>query len=72
MVDVYDGAYAEAHVGMIKFQVDIVKCYVCFKGRIAYDLNVLKVLRITVFLSENGLSLVVNYLSACLFQKVTY
>ncbi|XP_053407458.1 uncharacterized protein LOC123547213 isoform X2 [Mercenaria mercenaria] len=42
MVDVYDGAYAEAHVGMINFQVDIVKAYVCFKGRIAYDLNVLK------------------------------
>jgi hypothetical protein len=43
MIDVYDGAYAEAHVGMINFQVDIVKAYVCFKGRIAYDLNVLKV-----------------------------
>ena len=43
LVDVYDAAYAEAHVGMIDFQVDIVKAYICFKGHIAYDLNVLKV-----------------------------
>jgi hypothetical protein len=43
IIELYDGAYAEAHVGMIDFQVDIVKTYVCFKGRIAYDLNVLKV-----------------------------
>ncbi|XP_052224342.1 uncharacterized protein LOC127839993 [Dreissena polymorpha] len=42
MVDVYDGAYAEAHVGMIGFKIDIVKAYVCFKGHIEYDLNVLK------------------------------
>jgi hypothetical protein len=44
MIDVYDGAYAEAHVGLINYQVNIVKAYVCFKGHIAYDLNVLKVL----------------------------
>ncbi|KAH3708804.1 hypothetical protein DPMN_068263 [Dreissena polymorpha] len=42
MVDVYDGAYAEAHVGMIGLKIDIVKAYVCFKGHIEYDLNVLK------------------------------
>ena len=44
MVDVYDGAYAEAHVGLLNFQVDIVKAYVCFKGHIGYNLNVLKVM----------------------------
>ena len=43
MVDVYDGAYAEAHVGLIGLQVDIVRAYVCFGGHIKYDLNVLKV-----------------------------
>ncbi|WAR20843.1 hypothetical protein MAR_014817 [Mya arenaria] len=42
MVDVYDHAWAEAHVGLIGFDVDIVKAYVCFKGHIGYDLNVLK------------------------------
>ena len=44
MVDVHDEAWAEAHVGMIGYEVDIVKACVCFKGHIAYDLNVLKVL----------------------------
>lgn len=42
IVDVYDGAYAEAHVGLIGYKVDIVKAFVCFKGYIKYDLNVLK------------------------------
>ena len=43
MVDVYDGAYAEAHVGLLNFHVDIVKAFICFKGHIGYNLNVLKV-----------------------------
>ena len=43
VIDVYDGAYAEAHVGLINFHVDIVKAYICFNGHIKYDLNILKV-----------------------------
>ena len=43
MIDVYDGAYAEAHVGLLNFHVDIVKAFICFKGHIGYNLNVLKV-----------------------------
>ncbi|KAL4222205.1 hypothetical protein ACF0H5_018243 [Mactra antiquata] len=42
MIDVYDGAFADAHVGLIGLKVDIVKAYVCYKGHIKYDLNVLK------------------------------
>ena len=43
MIDVYEGAYAEAHVGLLNINVDIVKAFICFKGHIAYNLNVLKV-----------------------------
>ena len=44
LVDCYDGAFAEAHVAVLDFQVDIVKAFVCFKGHINYNLNILKVL----------------------------
>ena len=48
LVDVYDGAFAEAHVALLDFQIDIVKAFICFKGHINYDLNILKVfIRIT-------------------------
>ena len=49
MVDVYDGAYAEAHVGLLNFHVDIVRAFICFKGHIGYDLNVLKVSDIALY-----------------------
>ena len=43
MIDVYDGAYAYANIGLLDLQIDIVKAYVCFKGHISYELNILKV-----------------------------
>ena len=42
-IDVFDDAHAEAHVGLLNFQVEIVKATICFKGHIEYNLNVLKV-----------------------------
>lgn len=45
-VDIYDGAFADIHVDIINLQIDIVKAYVCFKGHIEYNLNVLKVCRL--------------------------
>ena len=61
LIDVYDGAYAEAHVGLLNFQVDIVKAYICFKGHIGYNLNVLKVLHFLEY-KENKLPSVCFYL----------
>ena len=43
MIDVFDDAHAEAHVGLLNYHVDIVKASICFKGHIEYNLNVLKV-----------------------------
>ena len=43
MLDTYDSAYAEAHVGLLDLEVDIIKAFVCFKGHIHYELNILKV-----------------------------
>ncbi|KAK3083736.1 hypothetical protein FSP39_002337 [Pinctada imbricata] len=41
-IDVYNTAYAEAHVGLINLQIDIFRALMCYQGHIGYDLNVLK------------------------------
>ena len=45
-VDILDKAWAELHVGMFAFNNDIFRAELCFKGRVEYGLNILKVRQI--------------------------
>ena len=37
-------AFAELHIGVIAFRVDVFKVHKCYKGAIRYDMNFLKVI----------------------------
>ncbi|KAK3589128.1 hypothetical protein CHS0354_017094 [Potamilus streckersoni] len=41
-VNIFDRIYAEAHVGILGLEVDILKIVACYKGKIEYNMNVLK------------------------------
>ncbi|KAL3857351.1 hypothetical protein ACJMK2_012027 [Sinanodonta woodiana] len=41
-VNIFDRIYAEAHVGLLGLEVDILKIVACYKGKIEYNMNVLK------------------------------
>ncbi|XP_013400530.1 uncharacterized protein LOC106166499 [Lingula anatina] len=38
----YNTAFAEAHIGLLRLQVDVFRALACYHGYIEYDLNVLK------------------------------
>lgn len=42
-VNVHDKVWAEAHIGMIGKQWDIILVEICFRGRLSYNLNIIKV-----------------------------
>lgn len=43
-LNVHDKVYAEAHVGIINYRVDILYIELCYRGRLEYNLNLLKVI----------------------------
>lgn len=43
LVDIDNDAFATAHAGVINKDFDIFRAFVCYKGHIRYNFNVLKV-----------------------------
>lgn len=43
LVDIHNEAFATAHAGVVNKDFDIFRAFVCYKGQIRYNFNVLKV-----------------------------
>lgn len=53
-VDVHDKLWAEAHVGMINVQVDLLLVEACYKGRLSYNMNIVKDYTVGLIEDING------------------
>ena len=45
IVDVHDGAWVTVNVGILNYNFDLFRAEICFKGKIEYELNILKVIK---------------------------
>ena len=43
IVDVHDGAWVTVNIGILNYNFDLFRAEICFKGKIEYELNILKV-----------------------------
>ncbi|KAK7113965.1 hypothetical protein V1264_000110 [Littorina saxatilis] len=41
-VDVHDKLWAEAHLGFLDWRIDILLAEICYKGRLSYNMNIVK------------------------------
>ena len=46
-IDVHDKLFAEAHIGILNYHVNILLIEACYRGHVEYNLNLLKVYIIT-------------------------
>lgn len=42
-VNINDKVFAEAHVGLVNLQVDLLRAEACYRGRLSYNMNLIKV-----------------------------
>ena len=64
-INVHDKVWTEVHVGLINTKFDIFLAEICYKGRLSYSTNIMKVIDLLVSMGFSALCLCV-----CLFVFV--